>query len=1683
MNKLFTKLIYICLLLIISNTLFAQCSTNIFTNKTTIACGESLFLQQSGVGGTSSDDFSSGTLSGLWQNVTFGWSLTSPCGTNPLGAQHLFFAQGSTNPRAATTNPVDASCGGDVCFDFKMETQSPPPCDGPDLPGEGVYLQYSINSGASWNTIHYFDPATYNFAGWNNYCHPMPAAAQTSSTMFRWYQDQISSPVYDLWGIDNINISTCTGYQTVWFGGAISGYTGDTVTVSPNVTDSIIYSIMYTDFATDTCYDSITIHIEMPTIVATQTPAPCAGSTQLNALATIPANCNYTFELWDGAGDGWNAGGNPPQYHNMDIMINNSLYGNLTMLNGAGPQTHLIPVTDGDTLETFLQNWGTNYADCGYVIRDSQGNIVRLDGLPPVSGNPPVGSNLGGNSLPAIFVSCPTTLFYNYSWATTAGTVTGLSNPNIFDPTVTVGTTTDYVVTGYDAAHPWCIATDTVTVLANNATITANFSGPAAICSGNPVTLSFLPMVGIANWTLTLNINSVPTIFTLDGSGNDINTGLPLTFYPVTTTTYDVVSLIDGTGCPAAVNNPSITVNVNGVGSAGTSGSITVCETDNFFDLFNILTGNPSLGGTWTNSAGTILPSSFYNPATTGSDIFTYTVYGTPPCGNDFSMVSVTNNSLPDAGQNATYNVCLNDPAFNMENFLAGTPQAGGTWSDVNNNIVSNLFDPSTMSSGVYTYTVPGLSPCPSNSANLTVNVNPLPTASISTTTPTICNGNVGSLNFNLTGTAPFDITYNDGTSNSTQTINTLTGSVVVTPSTSTTYTLISIIDGNGCSSLISGNVTITVTPGGNAGTNGSISVCENSAIFDLFTQLNGTPDVGGSWTDGSSNPISNIFNPATFSPGNYTLTYTINNPPCIPVTADVDVTINPIVDAGSNGVHTVCENDAVFNLFNYLNGSPDPGGTWTDINNIPVPNMFNPSTSGSGTFTYTYTVLGVSPCIDASADVTVTVDPLPTVTIGGSTTITQGMNTPLNFNFTGNAPFTLVYDDGNGPITPPSFNSNNGIVNVSPNMTTTYTIISVTDANGCVSNTSGSATITVNQLPTVSLSGNNTICNGDITPLEFILGGAPNFTIRYNVNGVLDSCVLNNVGANNLNVNPSTTTTYSLVSITDGNGVTENNVSGTVTINVNPLPSASISGNNTICIGEQSSLIFTLTGSPNYNLTYNPGGISVTLDANGNDINTGNPVIVSPNSTTIYDIVSITDANNCTNIGSGTASITVNPLPTISIGGTSPICAGQSSDLTFSLTGNPPYNINYLDNGNPVNITLDALGTVNGTPVNVTPSNTSSYDLIDITDANNCSSVANGSFIVIVDPLPTVTMNGASSICLGETKSLNFNFTGTAPFNINYSVNNINNSAVLNNNVDSIIISPITNTTYEIIDVTDANCSNIANGDITIIVNPLPSATISGGAVLCADGSTTQIEINPSGNPPYNIIYSDGFNNVTLNNISSTQNIETNTAGNYSLVSIIDVNGCSGTVSGIASVIVNPLPIANFSFMPQPADINNPTIYFTDLSSGHITGIYDYGDGISEPTTLGGEIAHTYTDTGKYQVLFTVNSIDGCSTTVSHTIIIDPAFMIYIPNAFSPNRDGRNDVFTPVMMGVDEYQIYIYDRFGQLIYETDNMSKGWDGTINGGDFATAGHYAYAVRIIDLLGKKQNLTGSFTLIR
>mgnify|MGYP001485077929 CR=1 FL=1 len=153
-------------------------------------------------------------------------------------------------------------------------------------------------------------------------------------------------------------------------------------------------------------------------------------------------------------------------------------------------------------------------------------------------------------------------------------------------------------------------------------------------------------------------------------------------------------------------------------------------------------------------------------------------------------------------------------------------------------------------------------------------------------------------------------------------------------------------------------------------------------------------------------------------------------------------VTINQLQNAGTNGIYTVCENDPVFNLFNYLAGSPDVGGIWTDVNNIPVPNMFNPSISGSGTFIYTYTVLGTD-ALGCYSDtlVSVNVNPIPLINISASPDSICIGNTSVLL-----ASGASFYNWQ--PHSTLNTNSGNSVTAL-PNTTTTYSV-SGTDGNNC---------------------------------------------------------------------------------------------------------------------------------------------------------------------------------------------------------------------------------------------------------------------------------------------------------------------------------------------------------------------------------------------------------------------------------------------------------------------------------------------------------------------------------------------------------------------------------------------------------------------------------------------------------
>jgi gliding motility-associated-like protein len=207
-----------------------------------------------------------------------------------------------------TTVPLDVSSGGTVCFEMRYAIQAQAsPCEGPDLASEGVYLQYSIDNGATWTTINYWSPnggTDPYMTSWNNYCESIPVAAQTATTKFRWTQLAVSGSAYDHWGLDNIAISAAIpNYTITWLHDNYSYPTGvyygnNPTPVSPTGTTS--YIVIMTD-STNICYDTITLSISYPQIDSVLENNPTCGSSNgsLDASASGGAG-GYTYSIDNG---------------------------------------------------------------------------------------------------------------------------------------------------------------------------------------------------------------------------------------------------------------------------------------------------------------------------------------------------------------------------------------------------------------------------------------------------------------------------------------------------------------------------------------------------------------------------------------------------------------------------------------------------------------------------------------------------------------------------------------------------------------------------------------------------------------------------------------------------------------------------------------------------------------------------------------------------------------------------------------------------------------------------------------------------------------------------------------------------------------------------------------------------------------------------------------------------------------------------------------------------------------------------------------------------------------------------------------------------------------------------------------------------------------------------------------
>ncbi len=283
LNGLLTKIGLVVGFLISSHVVSAQCGVSILNTSADtldVACGSTVVLERDTLGAFALfNSFNDGTVGVGWDGGLSA-QLDNPCG--PKNSTYLWMGPNTANPRVLTTDPLNLSCGGEICFEFKMAVQAQgSPCEGPDLPDEGMALQYQLPGSTAWDTIFYFEPddngdsnainpGAGDWTAWAYYCFPIPPAAQVPNVQLRWSQQAVSGNGFDHWGLDSISVELyCGNITNIWSTGDTGQFitTAEIVSTTPYTLTRIVENVIGgTVTGYDTCYDTLTLVPQLPQV-------------------------------------------------------------------------------------------------------------------------------------------------------------------------------------------------------------------------------------------------------------------------------------------------------------------------------------------------------------------------------------------------------------------------------------------------------------------------------------------------------------------------------------------------------------------------------------------------------------------------------------------------------------------------------------------------------------------------------------------------------------------------------------------------------------------------------------------------------------------------------------------------------------------------------------------------------------------------------------------------------------------------------------------------------------------------------------------------------------------------------------------------------------------------------------------------------------------------------------------------------------------------------------------------------------------------------------------------------------------------------------------------------------------------------------------------------------------------
>lgn len=542
------------------------------------------------------------------------------------------------------------------------------------------------------------------------------------------------------------------------------------------------------------------------------------------------------------------------------------------------------------------------------------------------------------------------------------------------------------------------------------------------------------------------------------------------------------------------------------------------------------------------------------------------------------------------------------------------------------------------------------------------------------------------------------------------------------------------------------------------------------------------------------------------------------------------------------------------------------------------------------------------------------------------------------------------------------------------------------------------------------------------------------------------------------------------------------------VTVYANPTASFTA---DSVCLGSPSQMLDASNGNGN---TVNSFAWDF-LSNNTIDATISNPTFtfpaVGPNAVTYSVSSSPVTGLTCKNVTS-TITVWVNPIPVPNFSFVNKCVNAQpntfdASSSTISIGTNTSFTWAFGDGGTSLtNIapthTYLAAGVYNTT--------------LTVTSDRGCKANIVKQVEVYQKPNMTFTNTPACDKVAISFTAISLPNSGTIT-TWNWDFNNSITSFEGTGQTSNFIFSGAGSHTVALVAVTSNGCVDTIYKPIYVNFIPVPLFTVKdpdGCPIHCVtftDASTPITGIDQI--TQWQWSFGDGSAIVTNSTNSNVKHCYTNLSHNQ--LALFDVKltvtnnaGCTNTINKQNYITVFPTPVANYYVSPNPGSVADPMEYFTNQSTDYTKWWWSFGDGADKSDSTNVNPKHLYPEINEktfyYTNLLVMNQY-GCIDTANVTIQIDPTWTFYIPNAFTPNNsDDLNNFFTGFGIGILEFEMWIFDRWGVKIFYTNDMTKGWNGKVDGySELVKQDVYVWKVKIKDIFMKSHDYIGHVTILK